>query len=48
MYRVSVNKVSSGSVASTSYVSTKTKVSFVLNGEAAQDYDVVIVGKVAY
>ena len=47
-YEVILSDTSAGSVVTLCYVSTKTKTSFVLNGEAAAVYDIVVIGNVNY
>ncbi len=47
-YEVLLSDTSSGSVVTLCYVDTKTKTSFILHGEAAAIYDVVVVGNVNY
>ena len=48
-YRVQVTKVSAGSITGTApFVVTKTKVNLSLKGEIGEDYDIVVIGKIAY
>jgi hypothetical protein len=48
LYRIQVTKSSAGSVATIPFVPTKTKISFDLTAEAGEDYDIVIIGRIAY
>lgn len=47
-YRILVTKVSAGSVVTVPTTATKTKTSFILQAENAEDYDVIVIGRVLY
>jgi predicted amino acid dehydrogenase len=47
-YEVILSDTSSGSVVTICYVTDKSKTGFILNGEAAAVYDVVVIGNVNY
>ncbi len=47
-YGIAITKSSTGAVATDVYASALTKAGFTLNGENAEDYDVLIVGQIQY
>jgi hypothetical protein len=47
-YKVQVTKVSSGSEVSVPFAYTQYETSFILDAEAAEDYDIIVIGKVRY
>lgn len=47
-FKVQVTKSSAGSVVTVPFVLSKTAIGFNLTAEAGEDYDIVVIGKVAY
>jgi len=48
-YRVQISKCSAGSIVTTeAFHYNQTKIGFTMDAESGQEYDVVVIGKVAY